>query len=1189
MRVVGRLVLLVLVVASLAVPQLRASCVAVAISSIAPTDGGSATPPALITPNSTGAPAILNNAGSSELVSDLLVYDDGGGSNCFQSGQTLVFTYNLQMTSPDPATIGQNIAAYVRDFYLYDSDTFHTGLTITASAAYGFTPQGRIQTLISVKVINSGTAGNLLTGPTGSALRIKNMRFNATPLLSGSNATVTLSSAFGTIGPVPVGIAQQGAGPLTVGPGSLDFGQLAIGSTSLAKDVTFTNGGSVAVVFSNVAMTGPFSHTGCDTGVDPNSTCTMHIFFSPTVVGAAAGTLSITDNALGSPHSVQLSGSGFEPPPVMTSLAPTQLYAGYGSFVLTVNGTGFTPTTVVRWNGAPRTTHFVGLNQVTAVINGPDVAQPGTNSVTVASGGGTSNANTVTVLTGRFPARAKLYIVPDITRGQGYVTKITLVNLTASPNTATVNTINQAGALVRSQDYLLPPAGTVRISTAESERFMSPSVVEWAAIGADADLAVNVFFEYIDQTGLIVNSIGFNDAPPLTDFSFPVEFENSATSIGRTMGVGLANVTGNSNQVTMQLLDRSGAVVATDTRTLAAFGQTSFDMRSVTAFTAAIAAGSVAGNFIGAVAVKADYPVSTIATLDDFGPFSAVPVMLGRSTLRAEDIAATCPAASEIAQINRDFNITFNNDQSGPALACRAIEGSVDLTLAQKQLYQGLRAMRFMAFDVPLPWTTLEFFPKPEKTNPYDWLHGAVQGIAMRGNFYEPSVVSCCPSFGTLGIDLGPQNPLDAGWHPAGPGQTLTGVDQVPFTLTRNGRVVEGGSTSCTPIATLQTNGFAHYLLEWQALHSGTFFDDTRAGEPRGGYRDFYNSLAASIRGEACNGQAAILAAPTQINFLPQGLGTESARVSVAVTGGTTQPISVGGAFIIGSSAFVIKTNGCANGVQVSPSCVLTVAFAPVIAGPQNGILVVNSGAGAVVVPLAGTGVPATPLPSMQRLYIIPDIVTGGGYVTKLTATNLTSVATPFVINYISQAGALLQSRSYSLGAGETQRISTDEAQRFAATDVRWAVVGSEQALGLNLFFEYIDGTGQIVNTIGFNDTPQLTAFTIPVEFEPGTPAAPIGRTIGLVAATASANGSTLTLQLLDSAGTVVDTETLLLPPYGQTSLDLRRIPKLAAALPAGNFVGSLVVHATNPVSAIAVQDDQGPFSALPVVAGAAK
>jgi hypothetical protein len=69
-------------------------------------------------------------------------------------------------------------------------------------------------------------------------------------------------------------------------------------------------------------------------------------------------------------------------------------FPGSSTLTLTVNGTGFVSGAVVNWNGSPRPTTFISSSQVTAQISSVDVAQKGTNSVSVVNpgpGGGASN------------------------------------------------------------------------------------------------------------------------------------------------------------------------------------------------------------------------------------------------------------------------------------------------------------------------------------------------------------------------------------------------------------------------------------------------------------------------------------------------------------------------------------------------------------------------------------------------------------------------------------------------------------------------------------------------------------------------------------------------------------------------------------------------------------------------------
>ena len=88
------------------------------------------------------------------------------------------------------------------------------------------------------------------------------------------------------------------------------------------------------------------------------------------------------------------------PAPVVTSLAPAAIAAGSAEFTLTVRGSGFAASSIVRWNGTDRPTTFVSATELRASVAAADVALPGTATVTVfspAPGGGTSSPLTLTI------------------------------------------------------------------------------------------------------------------------------------------------------------------------------------------------------------------------------------------------------------------------------------------------------------------------------------------------------------------------------------------------------------------------------------------------------------------------------------------------------------------------------------------------------------------------------------------------------------------------------------------------------------------------------------------------------------------------------------------------------------------------------------------------------------------------
>ena len=86
------------------------------------------------------------------------------------------------------------------------------------------------------------------------------------------------------------------------------------------------------------------------------------------------------------------------PPPTLSALTPSITPAGGSAFTLSVTGSNFVSGSVVRWNGAGRTTSFTSSTQLTAAIAAAGIATPGTAQVTVANPDGpVSNALTFTI------------------------------------------------------------------------------------------------------------------------------------------------------------------------------------------------------------------------------------------------------------------------------------------------------------------------------------------------------------------------------------------------------------------------------------------------------------------------------------------------------------------------------------------------------------------------------------------------------------------------------------------------------------------------------------------------------------------------------------------------------------------------------------------------------------------------
>ncbi|TRW22359.1 T9SS sorting signal type C domain-containing protein [Flavobacterium zepuense] len=83
--------------------------------------------------------------------------------------------------------------------------------------------------------------------------------------------------------------------------------------------------------------------------------------------------------------------------PALTSISPTSKVAGTGAFTLTVNGSNFINSSVVKWNGVNLTTTYVSATQLTAAVPAGNISSAGTAAITVGTGTAISNALSFTI------------------------------------------------------------------------------------------------------------------------------------------------------------------------------------------------------------------------------------------------------------------------------------------------------------------------------------------------------------------------------------------------------------------------------------------------------------------------------------------------------------------------------------------------------------------------------------------------------------------------------------------------------------------------------------------------------------------------------------------------------------------------------------------------------------------------
>jgi len=240
--------------------------------------------------------------------------------NNASSTQTIAltaFTYGVYVTpAPNPLNFANqtvNTTSGVQNITLTNNGDLYSayingGFTSTSSA---FT-------------VTDGTCtGDLAVGGTCQL----NVTF--TPTLA-QPYTATISFAESSTGGGPnetVSFAATGTGIAAVAPQAvlspnpLTFASTTVGA-SATLPLTLSNPGTAALTISSVSVTGTNASSfgqsnNCGTTLAAGASCTITVMFTPASTGSLSASISVVDNATGSPHTAALTGTGTAPQAVL--------------------------------------------------------------------------------------------------------------------------------------------------------------------------------------------------------------------------------------------------------------------------------------------------------------------------------------------------------------------------------------------------------------------------------------------------------------------------------------------------------------------------------------------------------------------------------------------------------------------------------------------------------------------------------------------------------------------------------------------------------------------------------------------------------------------------------------------------------------------------------------------------------
>jgi two-component sensor histidine kinase len=340
-----------------------------------------------------------------------------GGANCTIS---VTFTPSGSGSRTASVSITDNASGSPQTVSLSGTGTAALVSLSPTSLAFGNQSVGATSAAQSLTLSNAGNAALsitslALTGTNASDFAQTNtcgssvaasanctISVTFTPAASGSRtASVSITdNASGS--PQTVSLSGTGTGTaalVSLSPTSLAFGNQSVGATSAAQTLTLRNAGNAALSITSLALTGSnasdFDQSNtCGSSLAAGANCTIAVMFTPSVTGSEAASLSIADNASGSPQTVSLSGAGTHDVILTWGASTTPGVVGYNVYRGTtsggpyptelnsspINGTTYTDATVqagqtyyyvvtaVASNGV---TQSADSNQVSATVPSP--------------------------------------------------------------------------------------------------------------------------------------------------------------------------------------------------------------------------------------------------------------------------------------------------------------------------------------------------------------------------------------------------------------------------------------------------------------------------------------------------------------------------------------------------------------------------------------------------------------------------------------------------------------------------------------------------------------------------------------------------------------------------------------------------------------------------------------------------
>ena len=229
---------------------------------------------------------------------------------------TFTFKANDGALDGNTATVTVTITA-VNDPPVAVNGTLSTTANTSASGTLGGSDIDSPS--LTFSIVANGTLGTatITDAATGAFTYTPNLDTTGNDAFTFKVSDGALDSNIASVA-VSIGPGPGGTPAVSLSSASLSFNNQQVGTTSSVKTVTLQNTGTASLVIAGITITGAnaadFSLSAvpnaCGGSIAPGLTCAIGATFTPTNTGTRTAAVSIAHNAAGSPHTINLTGSG---------------------------------------------------------------------------------------------------------------------------------------------------------------------------------------------------------------------------------------------------------------------------------------------------------------------------------------------------------------------------------------------------------------------------------------------------------------------------------------------------------------------------------------------------------------------------------------------------------------------------------------------------------------------------------------------------------------------------------------------------------------------------------------------------------------------------------------------------------------------------------------------------------------